>query len=116
MRVRRFEDAPSRALTEHGSRGATVSFLARGPGVSVVRIDLAPRGVVGMHEAGVSQMLVVVAGSGWVRGGEDGRREPVAAGSVVAWEAGEVHESGSDGGMAALVVEAEGLAPRLDPA
>jgi hypothetical protein len=49
-----------------------------------------------------------VAGSGWVSGG-DGGREPIRTGEAVLWEPGEEHESGSDDGMTALVVEAESL-------
>ncbi len=103
--------SPSRALTEYGSSSAAVSFLARADAVSVVRIELEAGGLVGLHEAGVAQLLVVVSGSGWVCGG-DGLREPVEAGTVVMWKAGESHESGSDGGMVVVVVEADGLEPR----
>ena len=39
----------------------------------------------------------------------DGERAPVASGDVVIWDPGEEHESGSNVGMTALVVEAEEL-------
>ena len=54
----------------------------------------------------------MVEGEGWVRG-PDGERVPVTAGKAVYWEAGEEHESGSDSGMTAIVVEAERLIPHL---
>jgi quercetin dioxygenase-like cupin family protein len=53
-------------------------------------------------------LFTVVRGAGWVSGG-DGGRAAIAAGEAVLWEAGEEHESGSDEGMTALVVEAESL-------
>ena len=71
-------------------------------------IEIEPGGVVGRHPAGVAQLFVVVEGSGWVSGG--GGREPIAAGEAVLWDEGEEHESGSEDGMTALVLEAESLA------
>jgi quercetin dioxygenase-like cupin family protein len=75
----------------------------------VVVMEIGAGGVVGRHPAAVGQLFVVVLGAGWVSGA-DGVRRPIQAGEAVAWEAGEEHESGSDEGMTALVVEAESLA------
>jgi quercetin dioxygenase-like cupin family protein len=72
-------------------------------------IEIAPGGIVGRHPAVVPQLFVVVRGSGWVSGA-DGEREPVEAGDAVLWEQGEEHESGSDTGMTAIVLEYEALA------
>ena len=47
-------------------------------------------------------------GSGWVSGA-NGEREAIQAGEAVLWDPGEEHESGSEEGMTALVVEAESL-------
>jgi len=74
----------------------------------VVVIEIAPGGVVGRHAAASAQLFAVISGTGWVSGG-DGDRVPIRAGEAVAWEPGEEHESGSDEGMTALVVEAESL-------
>ena len=71
-------------------------------------IEIAPGGVVARHPAVVPQLFVVVSGSGLVSGA-DGEREPIEAGEAVLWEQGEEHESGSDKGMTALVLEAESL-------
>ena len=75
----------------------------------MVVIELGPGGVVGRHPAVAAQLFVVVSGTGWVSG-SDGDRVPIRAGEAVAWEPGEEHESGSDEGMTALVVEAGSLA------
>jgi quercetin dioxygenase-like cupin family protein len=74
----------------------------------VVVIEFEPGGVVGRHPAGMTQLFAVIDGSGWVSGG-DGERELIQAGQAVVWEPGEEHESGSDEGMKALVVESESL-------
>jgi quercetin dioxygenase-like cupin family protein len=85
---------------------ASVRRLA--PEAHALVLDVEPGGVVGRHPAVVPQLFVVVRGSGWVSGG-NGEREPIVAGEVVLWEAGEEHESGSEAGMTALVLESESL-------
>jgi quercetin dioxygenase-like cupin family protein len=86
--------------------GARVRRLAAE--AHVVVMEIAPGGVVGRHPAAGTQLFAVVSGTGWVSGG-DGDRVPIRAGEAVVWEPGEEHESGSDEGMTALVVEAESL-------
>jgi quercetin dioxygenase-like cupin family protein len=79
------------------------------PEAHVVVIEVAPGGVVARHPAVVRQLFAVLSGSGWVSGA-DGERELIRAGEAVLWEPGEEHESGSEKGLTALVVEAESLA------
>jgi quercetin dioxygenase-like cupin family protein len=106
VKIVRFD--PSRPITEHGSTGATVAGIARIDGrTQVVCIRLDPGGVLGEHPATVAQLFLVVAGSGWVRAGAD--RRDVASGSAAFWEPNELHESGTDDGMTAVVVEAESI-------
>jgi quercetin dioxygenase-like cupin family protein len=104
--VRRVELRGEREVTAPGSISARVRRLAAEAHAGV--IDIAPGGVVARHPAVVSQLFVVVSGSGWVSG-NDGEREAIRAGEAVLWDQGEEHESGSDEGMTALVVEAESL-------
>jgi quercetin dioxygenase-like cupin family protein len=95
-----------REVTAPGSVSARVRRLAAQ--AHAVVIEIAPGGVVGRHLAGVTQLFAVVRGAGWVSG-PDGERQRIAAGEAVLWEAGEEHESGSNEGMTALVVEAESI-------
>jgi quercetin dioxygenase-like cupin family protein len=76
----------------------------------IVCMYLGPKGLVGFHQATVQQIFLVVDGSGWVRG-EAPERVPIAAGRAAFWEAGEWHESGSETGMTAIVIESESLDP-----
>jgi len=71
-------------------------------------IYIEPDGVVGMHEAPVPQLFIVIQGEGWVCG-EDGKRVEMKTGDGVLWQQGEPHESGSTTGLTALVIQAEQL-------
>jgi quercetin dioxygenase-like cupin family protein len=104
--LRRVDLSGERPVTAHGSVDATVRRLATE--AHVVVIEVKAGGIVGRHPAGVTQLFAVLQGSGWVSG-DDGERDPIQAGEAVVWEPGEEHESGSDEGMTALVVEAESL-------
>ena len=75
--------------------------------VGCIRLD--PGGLIGLHPAASPQILVVVEGAGWVRGSGDART-PIAAGEAVFWIHGEVHETGTDTGLVALVIESPILA------
>ena len=64
--------------------------------------------MVGYHDANVPQMLIIIEGEGWVRAGDDPKVK-VTAGNAVLWEKGEGHETTTDKGMKAIVIESEGL-------
>ena len=107
MKLVQFEAAS--AITQFDSRGATIAGIARCSGhVQVAFLELEPGGVVGMHEATCPQLFLVVEGEGRVRSGDD---EPItlAHGQGALWAAGELHETVSDAGLTAIVVEAETL-------
>lgn len=104
--MRRVELAGQREIDRFESVAARVHRLAAE--AHVVVIEIGPGGTVGRHPAASQQLFAVVRGSGWVAG-RDGEREPIAAGEAVLWEPGEEHESGSERGMTALVVEAEAV-------
>lgn len=67
-------------------------------------------GFIPRHPATGPQLFAVVEGSGWVSG-DDGRKIPIKAGQAAYWEAGESHESGTDGGMRVIVVECDSFDP-----
>jgi quercetin dioxygenase-like cupin family protein len=71
-------------------------------------------GSIVFHEATVPQLFCVVAGSGWVTAA-DRERVAVAAFDAAFWEAGELHEAGSDEGMSAVVLDVD-VSPYRPPA
>lgn len=103
----RLSPETARTVSEFNSRGTEWNLL---PGTaSAARIGVmrySPGAVLGTHPAGMDQLFIVVSGSGWIRTGE-GAPEPIAESEAVLWKAGEVHESGSESGMTALIVQAE---------
>ena len=105
------EDHPDEVIRGR-SENATISHLARTGGPTHVGVfHVGPGGVIGRHPAGMPQAFLVVAGEGWVSG-EDRERVRLSAGQGVFWTKGEDHESGSEGGMTAVVIEAD--EPDLD--
>jgi hypothetical protein len=99
----------AKAISQCDSRGATIGGIAKCSGdIRLSVLELEAEGVVGMHEPACPQLLIVVPGSGWVRGGE-GDRLPIAQGQAACWGTGELHESATERGLTAIVVEAESL-------
>jgi quercetin dioxygenase-like cupin family protein len=105
--LRRLDAGRGRRIESFESVDAWVRGVSRDV-LQVVLIEVGPGGVVGRHPTGSHQLFAVLSGAGWVSGA-DGVREPVSGGDAVVWEPGEDHESGSDEGMRALVVEAESV-------
>ncbi len=75
---------------------------------------IAPGGRIARHPATDPQLLAVLEGAGEVSG-EDGVFVAIAAGEAVFWEQGEEHETRSEPGLTALIVEGEGLRPFRRP-
>ena len=76
---------PSEAITEYASRHATSAHLADGFGEAPRTYCTSTGGMIGRHEAGFGQLLIVLSGTGWVSG-DDGNRSQVNAGDVVYFE------------------------------
>lgn len=73
-------------------------------------VSLEPGGAIGFHQAVVSQLLVVIEGEGWIRTGNQ-EKQKISRGEAVLWEKGEWHETISEIGMSALIIESEKLTP-----
>lgn len=111
MRIYRFDREVAHPITQFDSAGVAIGRVGRFESTFQVGcFHVEPGGVVGFHKATFPQLFMVVAGAGWVRGAEP-ERTSIAPGQAAFWEAGEWHESGSETGMTAIVIEA----PALDP-
>lgn len=114
MRLIHFGPDNARVIDAFGSEGLTQAPLtepiARGAVFQAACFRLGPGGRIGRHPATVPQLLAVVDGEGWVSGA-DGEPRPVTAGEGAFWEAGEEHETWTDDGLTAIVIESTGLKP-----
>ena len=106
MRIFRFDPEVSVPVSRFGSNFRIGPLTGSDSRVRVQVMHLPADGLVGHHPAVVPQLFAVVAGSGWVSGA-DGERRPVRPGEAALWDAGEDHESGSDEGMTAVVIEGD---------
>ena len=98
-----------KTIVDYSSQNASSARLVDGFGEAhAYMLRFAAGGMIGRHEAGFGQLLIVLAGTGWVSGG-DGTRAQVDAGDVVYFERGEQHAKGSDAGMKALMVQVRDL-------
>ena len=104
------------AFTPADERLEAVTFapltapLSGGAPVQAAVVRLGPNGRLKRHPASVPQILAVLEGSGCVSGAE-GTFEPITAGEAVFWASGEEHETQTEGGMSALILEGEGVRP-----
>src|SRR5262249_7954260 len=111
MRLFRFDAAIGHAITQFASRDAIITAIQRGSmQLQLGCLHLGPGGVLGYHPATTHQLLLVVAGAGWVRAGTEERRL-IAAGQAAFWEAGEEHETATDTGLTAIILESSSLDP-----
>jgi hypothetical protein len=99
-----------RSIDAHGSDFVIAGLAEVGGPARAACIHLPPGGSVGAHPTTSSQLFCVVAGSGWVIGG-DGRRQNIRAFEAAHWTAGEVHAVGTDEGLVAVVLEGPTVAP-----
>lgn len=111
MKFFRFDAVMRREIQQFGSKNVGITPIQRTDGpFSIGCLHFSSESVLGMHPATCPQLLLVVEGEGWVRVA-NGEKISVKKGVAVFWSPGEDHESGSDTGMVAFVVEGDHLDP-----
>jgi hypothetical protein len=96
-------------ITQFGSKNSKQYPILKTNGqTQVSTLNLEPEGIIGMHKAVTDQLFLIFKGNGWIRN-ETSERIDLKEGMGVLWEKGELHESGTDSGMLALVIEGENL-------
>jgi quercetin dioxygenase-like cupin family protein len=109
MKIFRFDRETGRAVDRFNSSGfvlTNIAFLLEE--VNLHYAYLEPQGVIGYHKTQMPQLFLVVQGDGWVKG-ESPERTTVQAGQAVHWKDGEWHEIGTETGMTAIILEAQGF-------
>lgn len=111
MKIYRFDAGVGKVIDKFDSVNFIMSRIVRtSEPAHIGCMHIGENGVVGYHQAVVPQLFLVVQGEGWVRA-EGTERIVIRAGQAAFWVTGEWHESGSDAGMVALVIESEELNP-----
>jgi quercetin dioxygenase-like cupin family protein len=99
---------PRGDLLERVTVAPLTPSIFEGSPIQAAIFRFAPGGRLLRHPATFPQVLAVLEGSGGVSG-EDGVVEPIAAGEAVFWHKDEEHETTSDAGLTALIIEGESL-------
>lgn len=79
---------------------------------SINCMHLPANGVIGYHQAVVPQLLLILNGEGYVRNEVEADIKLVA-GDAVFWTKNEWHETKTNDGLTAIVIESEELSPSL---
>ncbi|WP_252503808.1 cupin domain-containing protein [Sporosarcina sp. Marseille-Q4943] len=108
MKIIRLDELEGKNITQYDSRMIMRKILMTEKPSHVGIMDLPKNGLVGYHEASVPQMVIILEGEGWVRTGNE-EKVKVSAGDVVLWGKGEGHETTTENGMKAIIIESEGL-------
>lgn len=112
MKIFRFDPEVGRSIDAYHSSGFIISRIIHLFGESVLHCAyLKTQGVIGYHQATAPQLFLIVDGEGWVRGKTPESRCSIKAGQAVFWEKGEWHESGTETGVMAIIIEGEDLDP-----
>jgi hypothetical protein len=111
MKLLRFDLEVARGIDRYNSAGFHLAKIAHLFDESVIQCAyLTANGVIGYHQATIPQLFLVVRGAGWVRG-ETLDRTSIETGQAAYWEKGEWHESGTEAGMTAIIIEAMNFDP-----
>lgn len=107
MKIYRFDETGGKAITQFDSRNVIISrIMWKSGSLSINVMFLGEDSLVGHHQAVEGQLFCVIQGRGWVQGDEHIEIE-ILAGQAALWEAGEWHETRSDSGLTAVVIEGD---------
>lgn len=108
MRIFDFSEKVGKHISAFQSNFVMSKILKHQGDIHIGAMHLQENGIIGYHEAVVSQLLLIVDGEGYVCGA-DKEKVKVEAGQAVYWEKGEFHETSTEKGLMAIVIESENL-------
>lgn len=111
MKVFRFDPAAGKEIEQFGSVKAIISrILHLETEAEISSVYIRPNGKIGYHQAVTPQLFLLVQGTGWIKGATE-EKLSVREGQAIFWEQGEWHESGSETGMTAVIIEGINIDP-----
>ncbi|MEK4742162.1 MULTISPECIES: cupin [unclassified Bacillus (in: firmicutes)] len=108
MKIFDFSEKVGEHISAFQSNFIMSKILKHQGNIHIGSMHLQENGIIGYQEAVVSQLLLIVDGEGYVCGA-DKEKVKVEAGQAVFWEKGELHETSTEKGLMAIVIESEGL-------
>ena len=105
-----FKKDSGKRITKFNSDFILSRILQTTKVTSIGCMHLDRKGIVGYHQAVGPQLLLILNGEGYVRN-EKEEYFKVEAGDAVFWENDEWHETKTDVGLTAIVIESEELNP-----
>lgn len=112
MEFYRFDNEVGKKITKFNSDFIMSRIVISEKPVHIGCMYLEKNGIIGYHQATTKQLLLVVNGEGLVRG-EKEEKYFVKSGDVIFWEKDEWHETTTENGLTAIVIEGEELEPAL---
>lgn len=104
-----FDSETTQPITQFGSAGVAITHMVQSlAAASVVCVRIEAGGTLGRHPAVNDQLFLVVEGSGEVSG-EEGVFVPIEASHAAFWQTGEQHETRSETGLTAVIIEGKDL-------
>lgn len=113
MKLYLFERGGGKTVTAFGSEGFTMAGIVReAEDTHIGCMYLEKGGIVGGHPAPVPQLLLVMAGEAVVRS-DGGEPQTIGPGTAAYWESGEWHETRTETGLTAIVIESANMNVRM---
>lgn len=112
LKIFRFDTEVGKKIENYGSKNLSLVPMLRGvaDNIQIVCMHLQQGGLVGLHQAAAPQLFVVVEGEGWVKGQEN-KEVHISKGEIAFWDKGEWHETTTENGLVAIVIEGENINP-----
>ncbi|MEH7011687.1 cupin domain-containing protein [Neobacillus niacini] len=110
MEFYNFNKESGKKISKFNSDFIMSRIIQTNKAVSIGCMHLEYNGLVGYHQAVVPQLLLILSGEGYVRNDKE-EYFKVRPGDAVFWEKDEWHETKSDKGLTAIVIESEELNP-----
>ncbi|AJD89725.1 hypothetical protein JMA_04080 [Jeotgalibacillus malaysiensis] len=108
MKIFQIEKDKAKYVTQFNSEFFMNPLLSFDGEYKISFVTLEAGGIIGFHEAAVSQLMIVVNGSCEVSS-EDKKYQGAKQGQVIFWQQGEWHETISARGMTAIIIESPAL-------
>ncbi|MCW9129901.1 cupin [Bacillus paramycoides] len=108
MKIFDFSEKVGKHISAFQSNFIMSKILKHQGNIHIGAMHLQENGIIGYHEAVVSQLLLIVQGEGFVCSA-DKEKVKIEAGQAVFWEKGELHETSTENGLMAIVIESEDL-------